>query len=410
MKYALGNMLNGAGGFNPDGLSLDLQFATDKTLTARKGPTPVFNRASTGTFIGSNGLIQSAAVDAARFDHDPITRACNGLLIEESRANFVSFSDAFNDESWGKAGIGISAPVVTANQGTAPDGQNTADRIVFAASTAAEQQGHVWKVAAGGNKNAGSSVTASVWLRTETGTTTVYLSVTQTPTGGTYTACSVTTTWTRFKVTRTLTSTTSVYIEIGPDTRVSFANQPPALGATVLVWGAQLEAGAFPTSYIPTTIGSVVRSADVCSIAGGDFTGIYNQTEGSVLVDAFTPASGSRIIVSTDNNGTTEVNRIFTNGTLSAVEVVDGTLQSQVLPGGIVANTAFKLASAYKLNDFAASRNGAAPQTDNTGTLPTPNQLKIGYEKNGNFMCGCVSSLRYYKKRLPNAKLQSLTA
>ena len=96
MKYALGNMLNGAGGFNPDGLSLDLQFAADKTLTARKGPTPVLTRATTGTFIGSNGLIQSAAVDAARFDHNPITQACNGLLIEESRENLQRNSAAFN--------------------------------------------------------------------------------------------------------------------------------------------------------------------------------------------------------------------------------------------------------------------------------------------------------------------------
>jgi hypothetical protein len=60
MKYALGNMLNGGGGLNPDGLSLDLQFAADKTLTARRGPTPDFTRGSTATFVGSDGLIQSA--------------------------------------------------------------------------------------------------------------------------------------------------------------------------------------------------------------------------------------------------------------------------------------------------------------------------------------------------------------
>ena len=50
-------MLNGGGGLNPDGLSLDLQFAADKTLTARRGPTPSFSRASSGTFVNANGLI-----------------------------------------------------------------------------------------------------------------------------------------------------------------------------------------------------------------------------------------------------------------------------------------------------------------------------------------------------------------
>ena len=138
---------------------------------------------------------------------------------------------------------------------------------------------------------------------------------------------------------------------------------------------------------------------------------MYNQTEGSMLVNAFTPASGARIVVSADNDSTTEVNKIFTNVTLSAVEVVDGgAQQAALLPGSVVANTAFKLASAYKLNDFAASRNGATVVTDAGGTLPTPNQLKIGHEKAGNTMCGCVASLRYYKKRLPDAKLASLTA
>ena len=94
MKYALGNMLNGAGGLNPDGLSLDLQFATDKTLTARKGPTPVFTRATIGTFIGSDGLIQTASINAARFDHDPVTLVCKGLLIEEQRTNDIRGSAA----------------------------------------------------------------------------------------------------------------------------------------------------------------------------------------------------------------------------------------------------------------------------------------------------------------------------
>jgi len=52
MNYSLGNMLNGGESLNADGLSLNLQFATDKTLTARKGPTPVFTRASSATYYG----------------------------------------------------------------------------------------------------------------------------------------------------------------------------------------------------------------------------------------------------------------------------------------------------------------------------------------------------------------------
>jgi len=112
MQYVLGNMLNG-GGINPDGLSLDLQFAADKTMTPRKGPRPDFTRGSTGTFVGSNGLIQTAAVNAARFDHDPVTLASRGLLIEESRTNLYERSAEFNDSFWTKTRSSISSNAPT---------------------------------------------------------------------------------------------------------------------------------------------------------------------------------------------------------------------------------------------------------------------------------------------------------
>ena len=386
MKYAIGNMLNGAGGLNPDGLSLDLQFATDKTLTARKGPTPVFTRATTGTFIGSNGLIQSAAINAARFDHDPITLVCKGLLIEEPRTNLLNFSQTFAT-SGGAQNNWVDTNITRdGTLRTSPDGTSNALRI-----TASAANGTVISSAALGTS---ASRVLSIFLRRVTGTGDIQYTGDN---GSTWTTQVITTSWARYDF---FVGSASHQVGI----RIATAAD------AIEIWGVQLEAGLFVTSYIPTTTESVIRNADVCSISSANFTGMYNQTEGSFLAGAFTPASGTRIIVSADNNGTTEVNRTFTNGTLSAVEVTDGTLQSQVFPGSIVANTAFKLASAYKLNDFAASRNGAAPQTDNTGTLPTPNQLKIGYEKNGNILCGCVASLRYYKKRLPNAKLQSLTA
>ena len=333
MKYALGNMLNGAGGLNPDGLSLDLQFATDKTLTARKGPTPVLTRANaTATFIGSDGLIQTAIANQARFDHDPDTLVCKGLLMEEQRINLVFPS----------ATLTTKTVTVTA----------VAHTLSFYGD--------------------GTIVLSGVAVATVTG-------------AGAYPT----------RTTLTFTPTAGSLI----------------LTVTGSVTQAQLEAGAFATSYIPTTSGSAIRSIDICSMTSANFTGMYNQTEGSFFVDAFTPASGSRIIVSADNNGTTEVNKIFTSSTSSAVEVVDGgATQANFTPGSIVANTAFKLASAYKLNDFAVSKNGATAVTDTSGTIPTPIQIKIGSGKGVEVMCGCISSLRYYKKRLPDDKLQSLTA
>jgi predicted secreted protein len=420
MKYALGNMLNGAGGLNPDGLSLDLQFATDKTLTARKGPTPVLTRASTGTFIGNNGLIQSAAIDAARFDHDPVSPfACKGLLIEESRTNLIIQSEDFSS-GWATTRASISV-----NQTVSPTGATTADKLIT--DTSVSNNHRVDKVSVSLSLN--TVYTFSIYakageysgLALGVGAAVSQLvdyslagsgSVTRTSAGASGTIQQLSNGW--YRCTCTFTSD----LVLASHRACVFIGQSGTVftytgdgTSSISIWGAQLEAGAFVTSYIPTTTVGLARSADVCSITGANFTGMYNQTEGSMLVDAFTPASGARIVVSADNDSTTEVNKIFTNATLSAVEVVDNSAQqAALLPGSIVSNTAFKLASAYKLNDFAASRNGATVVTNAGGTLPTPNQLKIGYEKAGNTMCGCVASLRYYKKRLPDAKLQAITA
>lgn len=333
MKYALGNMLNGAGGLNPDGLSLDLQFAADKTLTARKGPTPVFTRATNATFIGSNGLIQSAAINVARFDHDPVTLVCKGLLLEEQRTNDIRTS---------------SAPA-------------TQTRTVTAVPYTLSFYG------------TGTIVLSGVHVATVTGS-------------GAYPA----------RTTLTFTPTAGSLI----------------LTITGSVTNAQLEAGLFATSWIQTlAIGSVTRSADVCSITGANFAGMYNQDEGSLLVNAFTSANGNRTIVASDNNTADEMVRLRTEGTDPFFRVTDGGSDLVAIDSGtVIANTAFKLAGAYKVNDFASVINGGTVGTDVAGTIPTVDRMRIGAGQAGNTMCGCISSLRYYRKRLSDAKLQAITA
>ncbi len=417
MKYALGNMLNGAGGFNPDGLSLDLQFAADKTLTARRGPTPVLTRASTGTFIGSNGLIQSAAVDAARFDHDPITRACRGLLIEESRANLLKYSQEFENIAWTPF-----ASTVSANAAVAPDGTTTADKLIptvtssqhYASSTitsaASTYTVTVYAKADGYNwlwfntVGSGSPATDLCWfdvLNGVTGTAQANATTSIQSMGNGWFRCVCS--WSAFTV-----GTPAIWIAVSTANNQSAAFSGDGTSG-ILIWGAQIEAGSFATSYIPTGASALTRSADVCSITGSNFTGMYNQAEGSVLVDAFTPALGIRNIV-TCFAGFDKQITLLTNVSAAALKVIDGVSQVDMGFGPpIIPNTAFKLACAYKLNDFAITENGIAPQTDTSGTVPTVDAMRVGSGPAGNTMCECISSLRYYRKRLPNAKLQSLT-
>jgi hypothetical protein len=190
-------------------------------------------------------------------------------------------------------------------------------------------------------------------------------------------------------------------------------------GSTVRIWGAQVEEGAFATSYIPTTTATVPRAADVASITGSAFTSFYTQTEGTVYMDSnFVSVSPAARLVSFSNN--TSSNRIILNrsaasgGNINFVVTDSGTVQvnALLLGIGLAGGTSNKVAAVYKAADFAGSVNGLTAVTQGTGTVPsTVTQLSIG---NGdilgtNTMTGTIKRLVYWRARLPNATLQVIT-
>jgi hypothetical protein len=440
MQYVLGNMLNGGGGLNADGLALDLQFAADKTMTARKGPNPAFTRGSTGTFVGSNGLIQTAAVNAARFDHDPVTLACKGLLIEESRTNAAFQSGVIvNNIGWVVSSSTTGATSVAS--GTGPD-SNTSYLISESATTAPHGLYNTGTntVTLGASVTSGVAYTASAFVKKVTGNIDwIQILLGTGGFGSQYANFNLTTGqfgnvsglttrveehangWYRISVTRNATVTTSTTATFG----VNFINNtngttsgPSYAGSTsnqFLLTMCQFEAGSFPTSYIPTTTGSVVRSADVCSITGANFTSFYNSTSGTLLSEASIAnlIGNNRGIVQVDN-GTNEsiLRHLYSFG--------DGGFRSLIRAGGDTptvlstilgtASTIQKRIIAYEGTSFASVTNGGAVATA-TRTMPTGlNAMRIGNLTDGSFyLSGHVAAIRFYKKRLPNAKLVTLT-
>jgi hypothetical protein len=513
MNYSLGNMLNGGESLNADGLSLDLQFATDKTLTARKGPTPTFTRASAATnygplvqfggqtypatgivngrtewkivdgsdyksfeysggawrytefFSGEGTTYDSAATSAfrpeqanwsasgltsspttsstfgivrvatnePRFDHNPTTLASLGLLIEESRTNNLTRSDDFAQAVWTKLNT-----TVTSNNTTSPDGANNADSIfettalgehtIYVSGSSLTDATMSVFVKPNGRNNINLRFYAAVnnWV-----TTTFLLSgsgsITQTASGisSNYTARSQTITqlsngWYRctLSANRTggvnvssfdsCTTSTPTLIATGAESYTGNAS----LG--VYLWGAQLEAGSFPTSYIPTTTASVVRSVDVCSITGAAFTGFYNQSEGTVFSQTTkTSTNQNAFIVSANNNTFNEDIDLRYNAVTAAQSVVNVSNVNQIngFTRTITSGSSVKQALAYKLNDFAYSVDVTALFTDTVGSIPTVSQMNIGTAYNNTLsLNGHIASIRYYKKRLANSKLQTFTA
>lgn len=414
---------SGVGLPSTDRLSLNLQFATDKSLTARKGPTPTFTRASTATFVGSNGLIQSAAINTARFDHDPVTLACKGLLIEESRTNSVTRSQEMN--LWSGAG-GSTRVVSTENS---PDGGAT--KGTLASGGSAGFGDIVARSLSGLTAVISTQYTVSCFVKKinyryvsvdyhpirpggatlpffdldtlvfNANGATVTGSITAYPNG-----------WYRLTVSGAgvRADTAGVDVTLCSSTGTAGASRA---GEQIYLWGAQLEAGAFPTSYIPTTTASVVRSADVCSITGAAFTGFYNQSEGTFFAAADPRATTSSATYLMANSGAnTNQVAIFRTTAISTFGVASsGSYTAEITAAS--ANGSFnKIAGSYFTNDAQAAFNGALGSADTSVTVPTNlNRLNIGSAgaASTEFANGCISSIRYYRKRLSNAKLQTLT-
>lgn len=232
--------------------TLDLDFSKQKYrwyagaagLTESSTPSLMtFTRSSIATFFDAMGVMKQAAVDTPRIDYDPLTGECNGLLVEEQRTNYVKHSSTFEDSIWSKlGGIGSpSAPTVKPRASLAPDGTLTACTIGFPGQTVADRVEQNTSIA----PVATTAYTASVWLK-GTGTIALNISTTTGVGGQAETTCSLTQSWQKFTISVTTTSSPTGYM------RLMLVLRSGNTATEVSAWGAQLEAGAFPTSYIPT--------------------------------------------------------------------------------------------------------------------------------------------------------------
>ena len=123
-----------------------------------------FTRSTTGTYLGSDGLLKTAAVDEPRLEYDAQGNAL-GLLIEEARTNLLSYSQEFDDNYWTKTG----STTVIANNAVAPDGTTTADKVTYAA------QYNTIRSPTDLVTTSGTTATVSVWLKNVDGNTSMRL-------------------------------------------------------------------------------------------------------------------------------------------------------------------------------------------------------------------------------------------
>jgi hypothetical protein len=331
----------------------------------------------------------STAYYGPRFDYDPVTLAPKGLLIEEQRTNLVVQSDG--GVGWGTNGTAT----VTSDTGTAPNGANTAFTLTNATDVVVPTGGNnVFKTF---SVSSNTAITISLYVKAITATT-VSLNIFDGATGNSSSqAITLTSAWQRVQVTRTSgASTTAMRLTIGD------AN------GTVLCWGAQAEAGAFATSYIPTVASQVTRAADSASMIGNNFARWYTQDIGTLYSDASQMGSAAATYRVFNFAGTNTPN-ISQFGTASNTGI-NGVFS--IASSAYAVNVYSKTAFAYQISNFAMSKDGATATANTSATvLGTPTIVGIGQNGAGaQFLNGHIKRLAFYPRRLANTELQGITS
>jgi hypothetical protein len=150
----------------------------------------------------------------------------------------------------------------------------------------------------------------------------------------------------------------------------------------------------------------------VCSITGAAFTRFFNPVESSVVVKfrRSTHLVSNTTLAIDDNTVNERMINIFTSG-VDRLAVTDTGGTTNNLDGGAPNPVGTLIGHAYraKANDFAISFNGNAPIVNTTQTMPTVNQMTIGYRNSANHMNGWIHSIQCYTNSKTNAELQALS-
>ncbi|KKM55205.1 hypothetical protein LCGC14_1552850 [marine sediment metagenome] len=390
-------------------------------LSGFTGPSPtvnyIFTRGSlpgnltyagadNGTFFDSSGVLQASGSDAPRFDHDKDGNPL-GILIEEARTN-----SALQSEDFGTTWAPTRASVTTDDQ-AAPDGNGTADKVILVSNdshyveqtvtvTAAPWTFSVFARAAeldwihiilqaGANAGAFFDLTNGVVGTVQGGVNTAGID----DIGGG---------WYRVWIERTPTSGGQVarifLAEADNDAIITFAAD-----TGIHLWGAQVELGSTPTSYIPTTTGTVTRTAD--SLTATDVSW-FRAAVGTFFWEGSFPYvdTVSRAILTLDDGDITD-RFLFTRA--SSETITFSTTHSSDTDGAsdglavISVNTTVSVTGAFADDDVNSIVDGASSGQDTSAALPLADSmttLRIGKDSDGN-ECNChIERFTYWPRRM----------
>lgn len=353
-----------------------------------------FTRGTVATRINAQGLIEQVASGENRLNYsllDGEVVGCPHLLLEPQRTNLFPYSEDFSQ--WSKTG----STSVSSNDNISPDGTLNASTV----SGLTGSGGNDLYLITGQNP-ASKTYSLSVYLK---GEGILRLQMSNNVNQGISENVTLTSDWKRHTVTGTFNSTLG--------TLSATLDDSGATATEYKVWGAMLEEGSYPTSYIKTTSAAVTRAAETCNGSGNAAT--FNDSEGVLMAEISALADdGTNRRISISNGSTSDrVVLGYTGASNQLIVLVSSNSVSGVASLVNIDNSLQfnKIALKYKLNDFALWINGIEILTDNSLNSPIGlNDLSFEGADNLNDFYGNTKQIQYFDSVLDSEQLEQLTS
>lgn len=387
-------------------------------------PRITYTRSGVATRINSSGLVTAVSDNVPRFDFDPVTLVCRGLLIEPTRSNLLLWSDRFDDVAWIK-----TAATASGNASTSPDGSVSGDRLIEDTTTAFHQ---VSQQVGGLNtgiytfsvfvKASGRSIVdvrcgfggnfVNGTFNLSTGTFSV--SIGGTATGQIAAMSNTGNGWWRCSVTASSIGAGGIC------NNVIFINGSAAAytgdgTSGVILWGAQLESG-YLTSYIQTLGTAATRGDEFAQVQGEMFASVYNAAANTTFFEFLTSNTENsfRAIGGIDANTANRIGGFlnFSPQQIASRIVAAGVTTSPANTGTWATGAVGKVAFAFGVgtNQAATAFNGGAPALASPAATPIGiNAMKFGNLSGMVALGGYIRRAAYYPRRLSDAELQAIT-